>query len=174
VTGLNNSKAKELRNTFKPKFRGSFCLANPELRDSAYKRLLKLMKGSSASKERIDILVTDLRSMQIKISDMVCPMLHVWEKLTDAVSHKAAKTSVYQLAHLTGALCDVRHKNVLSQTKPYFLSMLKRSKYFDSSEFEFIFGNHFLGEMVTSARNAAELNVASRNGGLKLKMTRRR
>jgi hypothetical protein len=43
--------------------------------------------------------------------------------------------------------------------------MLKRPKNFDKSEFEFLFGDRFLREMVKSAKNPAILNAAIRSGG---------
>ncbi|KZS04662.1 uncharacterized protein LOC116927497 [Daphnia magna] len=134
------SKAKKLRERFQPKFSSSFELLNPEMDDSVYRRL-KELKNLVATKEKIDNKESEMRAMQFKILDIVRPMLFIWETAQEETARDAAKVAIKQWAHAFFACTDFRRNNLLKQTNPSFVVMLKREKNFDEKEFEMLFGD---------------------------------
>ena len=64
---------------YRPKFKGSFKLVNPEMDDAVYERL-RSVRRSGGSKERIDPVEKDLRAIQFKILDLGRSLLYLWEK----------------------------------------------------------------------------------------------
>jgi hypothetical protein len=160
------SKAKKLRERFQPKFSSSFELLNPEMDDSVYRRL-KELKISVATKEKIDNKEMEMRAMQFKILDIVRPMLFIWETAQEETVRDAAKVAIKQWAHAFFACTDFRRNNLLKQTNPSFVAMLKREKNFDEKEFEMLFGDTFLKALLKTAKADAVLAAIpnGRNGG---------
>jgi hypothetical protein len=160
------SKAKKLRERFQPKFSSSFELLNPEMDDSVYRRL-KELKNSVATKEKIDNKEMEMRAMQFKILDIVRPMLFIWETAQEETVRDAAKVAIKQWAHAFFACTDFRRNNLLKQTNPSFVAMLKREKNFDEKEFEMLFGDTFLKALLKTAKADAVLAAIpnGRNGG---------
>ena len=78
----------------------------------------------------------------------------------------AAKVAIRQWAHAHFSITDRRRKNLLKQTNPSFLSLLKKDKNFGDEDFDSLFGDFFLERMIKTAKDDALLNaVAGRSGG---------
>lgn len=142
---FSKSKAKKLRELFQPKFSSSLELLNPEM------------------DEKIDNKENEMRAMQFKILDIVRPMLFVWETSQEEAVRNAAKVAIKQWAHAFFACTDFRRNNLLEQTNPSFVAMLKREKNFNEKEFEMLFGDTFLKALLKTA-NADAVLAAIPNG----------
>ena len=159
TAGLSKSEAKKCRNRYRPKFKGGFNL------HLVYDRL-RTVRSSHDTKERIDPVESELRSLTFKWQDLARTLFFIWKKSSDARIRRAAKVAVKQWSHASFSILDSRRKNLLKQTNPSFVSLLKRSKNFDKNEHGFLFGDHFIGKMVRAARLGAALNDANgRVGG---------
>ena len=171
--GLPSSKARALRNRFTPKFKGGrFSLGVPELDDSVYSEL-KIVKRSTATKEKVDKREADWRNVQFKVLDVVRPLLFIWQSTNDQETKKAAKAAIRLWGHAHFSLTSFRRKNVLKQTHPKFLSLLKKEKNFNKKELDALFGDTFLGQMVKAARDENTLRAATgRRGGPNLRSER--
>jgi uncharacterized membrane protein YgcG len=159
--GLSNAKAKVLRNRFSPKFKkDKFGLCIPEMDDSVYSELM-VVKRSSLAKEKIDRHEADWRSIQFKVLDVVRPILFIWQSTGDRAIKKAAKAAIRLWAHAHFSLTALRRKNILKQTHPKYLSLLKKDKYFNGQEFDALFGDTFLDMMVKKAKDENALQAAA-------------
>ena len=160
TTVLSKSEAKKCRNRYRPKFKGGFKLSYPEMDDSVYDRL-RTVRRSHDTKERIDPIESELKSLTFNWQDLARTLFFIWKKSSDARIRRAAKVAVKQWSHASFSILDSRRKNLLKQTNPSFVSLLKRSKNFDKNEHGFLFGDHFIGKMVRAARHGAALNEAN-------------
>lgn len=145
VNGLSKSKAKLYRSKYHPKFNGSFKLTNPEMDDAVYERL-RSVKRSRSSKERIYLAEKELGAIQFKLLDIGRSLFYLWENATNLKLRKAAKVWVMQWAHTNFSVFDARCRNLLKQTYPAFVSLLKRPNNFNDKEFAFLFDDHFSGK----------------------------
>jgi len=130
------------------------------LDDAVYERL-RVARRSSASRKRIDPIEKDLRAHQFKILDLGRTLFFIWQRSLDRQSRKAAKTAVKQWAHINFGISDMRRRNLLKQTYPSFLSLLKRVKNFKSKEYSFLFGDHFLFSLDLEGKMLAYQSVGA-------------
>ncbi|KAI9552670.1 reverse transcriptase [Daphnia sinensis] len=104
-------------------------------------------------KEKINSRETDWRAVQFKVLDIVRP---IFQGGNSPGGH----------AHFS--ITALRRKNILKQTHPTHISLLRKEKNFKEGEYEHLFGDTFHEVMVKSARDANALKDASatgRNGG---------
>ena len=127
TAGLSKSEAKKCRNRYRPKFKGEFKLSNPEMDDSIYDRL-RTVRRSHATKERIDPIESELRSLTFKWQDLARTLFFIWKKSSDARIRRAAKIAVKQWSHASFSIRDSRRKNLLKQTNPSFVSLFEEIK----------------------------------------------
>ncbi len=164
--GLSDSKARAIRNRFNPKFDGgSFSLCIPEMDEAIYLEL-QIVKRSSASKEKIDRNEAELRGVQNKVLDVIRPLLFIWNSSKDRQIRKAVKTAIYLWAHAHFSMTALRRKNVLKQTHPTFISLMKKNTNFDEKQYGTLFGDAFIDMMVKVAKdkNALKEKANHRNG----------
>lgn len=151
--GLSDFKARAFRNRFHPKFDGgSFSLCIPEMDEAIYLEL-QIVKRSSVSKEKIDRHESELRVVQNKVLDVIRPLLFIWNSSKDREIKQAVKTAIYLWAHAHFSLTALRRKNVLKQTHPKFLSLVRKRKNFDEKQYGALFGDAFIDLMVKAAKN---------------------
>jgi hypothetical protein len=108
-----------------------------------------------------------MRAMQFKILDIVRPMLFIWETAQEETVRDAAKVAIKQWAHAFFSCTDYRRNNLLKQTNPSFVAMLKCEKNSDEKEFEMLFGDTFLKALLKTAKADAVLAAIPNgsNGG---------
>ncbi|KZS15145.1 Uncharacterized protein APZ42_019368 [Daphnia magna] len=126
-------------------------------------------------KEKIDSQETDWRAVQFKVLDIVRPLLFIWGTSKVGEVKKAAKAAIRLWAHAHFSITTLRLKNILKQTHPNHLSLLRKEKNFREEEYEDLFGDTFHEVMVKSARDANALKDAStsgRNGGPYIRLER--
>jgi hypothetical protein len=165
VSGLDDTRAKSARETFRPKLKkNADLLINPNLDDAFYIRL-KAVKSSSAAKTNIDPIEKIYRNQTFKILDLVKPIMFLASQLKkkkkSRADAKAVKTALKLWAVVYHDITNARRRNILAQIYPQNIGLLDDKAVLPTGG-EHLFGSKFTQALVEQVKT---LNALENAGG---------
>jgi len=156
ASGVAGVDMKVVRETFKPLFEDdSFALNCPKMDDVIQRQLAN---HKHASSKYITQRENSWKSIQLKLFDLIKPLLALWSVLdptSEAIVMLEAAIKIW--ADASFFVTNSRRSNVMSSFYPNYKNLLKDPSKFSQSEIAHLFGKSFTDSLLSAADEDARL-----------------